>query len=181
MRPHSYTPEIGNELLRRFASGETIKHICEDDSMPSRSTIYEWIADKDREDLREFHKRYEIAKKAHALALADDVIDIADDTSNDTIVKTSRGGDEYEVPNNEWIARSRLRVETRLKLMGKRAPDLFGEQLQIGGNGGGPIEINDVTDRNILRRIAFALAMGLKAQQEPPQQARVIEDHSNEA
>lgn len=169
-RPTDYTVELGQRILIEFAGGKTILQICEAEDMPHRSTVYRWIA-SDKSELAEFKAEYLIASKAHALALADETLEIADDTSNDTITKTSKNGEsEYEVANSEWITRSRLRVETRFKLMAKRAPDLFGEQLQLGGMGGGPIQITDPNNRDTARRIALIMAMGLvnAKKAEPP-------------
>lgn len=160
-RPTIYTEEIGNLILARFAGGETILQICEDEDFPHRASVYRWIA-SDKAEFAAFQKEYLIASKAHALALADEVLEISDDTSNDTITKTSKNGDsEYDVANNEWISRSRLRVETRFKLMAKRAPAMFGEALQLGGMDGGAIKIEDETGRDTARRIALVLALGL--------------------
>jgi hypothetical protein len=45
---------------------------------------------------------------------------------------------------------------------------MFGEALQLGGIGGGPIEINDNNGRDTARRVALVLAMGLANASEPP-------------
>jgi hypothetical protein len=169
-RPTDYTEELGRQILTEFAGGKTILQLCASEDMPHRSTVYRWIA-SDKAELAGFKAEYVIASKAHALALADETLEIADDTSNDTITKTSNNGEhEYEVANTEYIARSRLRVETRFKLMAKRAPELFGEQLQLGGVGGGPIQITDPNNRDTARRIAMIMAMGLMnaKKNEPP-------------
>ena len=179
LRAHvTFRAEVVDELLSRFAGGESISKICRDDHMPSRATVYAWIADVESKDadIQDFIRRYQIAARANALSMADDCVDIADDTSNDTRI-VGREGEEREVVNNEFINRSRLRVETRMKLMAKRAPAMFGDTLQIGGMENKPIEINDTNQqRDTLRRIAFALARGMK--NVTPQQ---IEDKSEDA
>lgn len=58
--------------------------------------------------------------------IAIDCLEIADDTSADTI--ETRYGVK---PNKEFIARSKLRVETRLKLLAKWHPKKYGEKLEI--------------------------------------------------
>lgn len=159
-RPTLCTPEISGELLRRFAAGETIKAICEDEHMPHRSSVYYWIA-AEGEEFAEFQKAYGPAQVAHALALADDCLDIADNTDHDTRTISRSDGSEYDVANTEYIQRSKLRVETRMKLMAKRAPALFGESLQLGGMGGGAIKTEEVGERDLGRRLAFTLVKGL--------------------
>src|SRR4030042_4530103 len=57
-------------------------------------------------------KRYAQAKKVQAECIAEEMLDIADDGSNDlmTIVK---GDKEYKKDNKEVTNRSRLRIDTR--------------------------------------------------------------------
>lgn len=58
--------------------------------------------------------------------IAVDCLEIADHTADDTI-ETARG----TMANKEWLARSKLRVETRLKLLAKWHPKKYGEKLEI--------------------------------------------------
>ncbi len=124
--PTVYTPELAAEICRRLCGGETIKRICEDDGMPDRSTVYQWM----RDDHEGFARQAERAREAGAYAMADDALDIADETSRDTIV-TERG----EQANSEWINRSRLRCDVRLKLMSKFNPRIFGEKIDHTSGG----------------------------------------------
>ncbi len=61
--------------------------------------------------------------------LVDEIIDIADDSSNDRIIDDGR-----ERCNGEYIARSRLRVDTRKWLASKLAPKIYGLQQQQDEN-----------------------------------------------
>lgn len=165
LRAHvTFRAEVVDELLARFAGGETISKICKDEHMPARSTVYVWVADVESKDadIQDFIRRYWIAARANALSMADDCVDIADDKSGDVRI-VGRDGEEREVADTEFIGRSRLKVDTRFKLMAKRAPALFGETLQIGGMEGKPIEVDDkAQQRDTLRRIAFSLAAGMR-------------------
>lgn len=167
-KPHGYTPEIGAELLRRFSGGEFIKAICRDAHMPHRDTVYSWLSDP-RPELVEFRRLFKLAEVAHSYALADDVIEIADGGSRDRKLITRADGSEYEVVDNEVLGRSKLRVDVRMKLMGKRAPAIFGDNIGISGPGGEPIQIEDKGDggmRDLGRRLAFTLAAGLRIAQQ---------------
>ena len=64
-------------------------------------------------------------------AIAAECLAIADDTRDDTI-STDKG----DFPNKEWILRSRLRVETRLKLLSKWDPKRYGDKIEheVGGD-----------------------------------------------
>lgn len=66
---------------------------------------------------------YMAALKARAILEGEKVLEIVDDTSNDTI--PGRWGD---VPNNAAVNRSKLRAESRMRLMGSWYPKLFGEK-----------------------------------------------------
>lgn len=60
-------------------------------------------------------------------AWAEDIVHIADESRHDT-VETETG----EHADNEWIARSRLRVDTRKWLLSKLLPKQYGEKLALG-------------------------------------------------
>jgi hypothetical protein len=60
---------------------------------------------------------------------ADEIVFISDDSTLDYVTKVGRNGREYEAPDHEHIARSRLRVDTRKFLMARVAPALYGDKL----------------------------------------------------
>lgn len=75
-------------------------------------------------------KQYARACKERCEALADEIIDIADDTKNDkTIV------DGVEMTNHEAINRSRLKVDSRKWLLSKLYPKKYGEKLDVTSDG----------------------------------------------
>jgi hypothetical protein len=78
------------------------------------------------------------AREAGFDQIALDALSIADNSERDTVL-TDKGG---EIPNSEWISRSRLRVETRLKLLAKWDPKRYGERIsqEISGPDGGAIQ-----------------------------------------
>ena len=122
-----WTREIADEICERLIGGEALMHICKDEHMPSESTVLDW-ADRDREG---FAAEYERARRLQAERFADEILLIADDTSGDTITRESANGNEYEVANHEWIARSKIKIETRKWLMGKRDRRKYGERVEV--------------------------------------------------
>jgi hypothetical protein len=102
--------------------------------MPSPSTIFKWI-----NDIPEFSDKYAHAKEAQADYFAEELLDIADDGSNDWMTKRF-GETEVEIPNPEVLQRSKLRVDTRKWLMSKFKPKRFGDKVQHTGEDGGPIQ-----------------------------------------
>lgn len=119
-RPSLYSTEIFDGICDRLANGELLNAICKDANMPDRATVYRWIkVDDDR------RRKYDLARQHCMDALSDTILDIAWDASKDTTT-TERG---TPVANHEWIARSRLKVDTLKFLMAKINPMRFGDKL----------------------------------------------------
>ena len=93
------------------------------------TTIFKWL--RERED---FAKQYARATEERTEALAEDILDIADDGSNDFMTIT-KGDVSYEVENKEVTNRSRLRVDTRKWLMSKMKPKKYGDKLDLTSDG----------------------------------------------
>lgn len=72
------------------------------------------------------NEQYLASLKARALVMSEEIIEIADDSSND-MAHNDKGGD---VPNNAAVNRSKLKVETRRALMGAWHTKMFGEAKQ---------------------------------------------------
>jgi hypothetical protein len=88
-----------------------------------------------------FSDQYARARQAQAFGLADEILEIADDGSNDTYAT-----DSGEMTNYDVIARSRLRVDTRKWYLARVLPKLFGDKQQVEHSGpeGGPMEVRTV-------------------------------------
>lgn len=129
MGVHStYTDKIADEICERLAEGESLNAICADEHMPSRKTVYNWL---DEERYTVFLHRYTRARERQAETFIDQCVDIADSTDRDTLLKQTKSGDVVEKPNGEWINRSRLRVETRLKLAEKLYPTKYTPRREV--------------------------------------------------
>lgn len=118
-RPRAYKEELAKEIIQRMASGESLRAICADDHMPARSTVMLWVA----EDEEGFSDRYEKACYARAHYWADELLDIADDGSNDWMERRDKEDEQIGWrENGEAIQRSRLRVDSRKWLLSKMLP-----------------------------------------------------------
>lgn len=131
-RPTKYTQKLANEICQRIAQGETVRSICRDKKMPSTVTVYSWLLDEDK---KEFLNQYEKAKNVQAELMFEELLEIADDGSNDWLTKQNKDGSEYDVPNPEVVQRSRLRVDTRKWYLSKVLPKKFGDKLDMTTNG----------------------------------------------
>ena len=153
-RPTKYKPELDTEICDRLAQGESLVSICRDVRMPSTVTVYAWLSNPKRSD---FLNRYTYARERQAETFIDQCIDIADDNTNDTIITEGKDGKEYERVNHDHINRSRLRVDTRIKIAEKLSPKKYSTRHhELSGPDSGPIEIN-TTPEETLRRFAFML------------------------
>jgi Bacteriophage Sf6, terminase small subunit-like len=145
-----YTEAAAMEILRRVASGETLRQVCRDAHLPAESTVREWRLD-DREG---FAARFTRAREMQLEAWADDQIEIADDGTRDFVERENKSGEgTHQAFDGEHVQRSRLKIETRRWLMSKLRPDLYGERLAVDGN-------MRVSHANLLDRLAAAEAEG---------------------
>ena len=121
---YALTSDLEQTICFRIAHGESVRNIAQDEAMPSSATIYEHLIES-----KQFQEQYARAREAQMEAMSDEILAIADDSTNDTMT-IKRGDLEIEVADNEWINRSRLRVDTRKWLMGKLAPKKYGDKIQ---------------------------------------------------
>lgn len=111
--------------------GESLRTICLADDMPTRSTVHLWLAKH-----QEFSDRYAIARARQADTIFDEILDIADDGSNDWMQRhDDEGGNIGWKENGEAIARSRLRVDVRKWMAGKLRPKKYGDKLEVEHSG----------------------------------------------
>lgn len=145
-----YTPELAAEICKRLAAGESLLGICEDPLMPSRETVYQWVI-KDRQGFADSYAR---ARDAGLDRMADEVLNIADDGSNDWMLRNDPNNPGYQA-NGEHQQRSRLRVDTRKWYLSKLAPKRYGDKLELSGPDGQPIGAN--TAHDALGQLVIAL------------------------
>lgn len=138
-RPSTYAAELAQEICRRLADGQTLREVCRDEQMPSESTVRGWALD-DREG---FSAQYTRAREIGYLAMADELLEVADDGKNDWLERQDEESKASYVLNGEHVQRSRLRVDTRKWMLSKALPKLFGDKVtqEHTGPGGGPIQI----------------------------------------
>jgi hypothetical protein len=91
--------------------------------MPGKATVFRWLGANE-----EFRDQYARAREAQAEALADEIIDIADDGHNDWMER-NQGDAAGWVQNGEAMQRSRLRVDARKWVASKLLPKKYGDKL----------------------------------------------------
>lgn len=118
-RPTDYNEAMASRICEAVATTTLgLNKICERyDDFPSKFTVNLW-----RFKHPEFSVQYAQAKLFQADLLAEECLDIADDSSDDTIINA----EGYDVCNTEWINRCRLRIDTRKWLAAKLLPKQYG-------------------------------------------------------
>jgi ribosomal protein S11 len=126
-KPVDYGPEVTAVICERLALGESLRSICRDAAMPSMAAVMNWL---NREPA--FVEQYVRARELQAEYLVDEIIEIADDATNDYMQKLDRDGKQIGWrENGEFLNRSRLRIDARKWAAGKMAPKKYGEKVEI--------------------------------------------------
>jgi hypothetical protein len=120
--PSTYTADIAAAICERLSEGEPLRWICRDEGMPKRRTVSDW-----RKAHPEFDAEFLLARKEGFDAIAADCLAIADDGSRDY----TEDKDGHQVVDHDHIQRSKLRIETRLKLLAKWYPTKYGDKVQV--------------------------------------------------
>lgn len=124
------------EICARLSTGEPLAQICRDMHMPGVQTVADWAAADDSISVSIAR-----AREAGFDAIAADCLAIADDSSQDfkqVFVAGDTPDDLAKAPkafDSEHVQRSKLRVDTRLKLLAKWDPKRYGEKQQVEHSG----------------------------------------------
>lgn len=131
-------------ILLEIEEGASLRSILRREDMPNQNTFFEWLHNDEEKS-----KQYARATEKRADVIFEEILEIADETSRDTIYT-----DKGETPNSEWMQRSRLRVDARKWMLGKMNPKKYGDKIQTEhsgeikstiislGNGINPNEVN---------------------------------------
>lgn len=150
-----YTPELAEEVCERLANGESLRSICRDEHMPSDFAVRNWVI----HDLNGFASHYTRARDAGLDVLADEVLEIADDGTNDWMEKQGKNGTSFIAENGEAMARSRLRFDARRWYLSKLAPKRYGDRQAVELSGS--IEIRDMSDEDMRAELAALVSQGV--------------------
>lgn len=158
----SYTDEERAEIvahvLVQVAGGRFVSRVFNEDKttangikMPAPSTFWLWVF---QDETCELSDKLTRAREHGIEALLDETLDIADETKFDT--KRNEAGNE--VPDSEWITRSRLRVETRMKLAQMLKPKKYGPKIDVT-SGNEPVKLDETA---MAAKIASLIKTGLE-------------------
>ena len=131
-RPTTYTTDIAAEICSELADGKSMRTVCEQDHMPSMSTVFKWLVEHP-----EFSEQYAKAKEECAEAMVEDMLSIADEPASMT------GDGKIDSAD---VAQKRLRVDTRKWIASKLKPKKYGDKVQqeVSGPDGGPVQVSTI-------------------------------------
>jgi hypothetical protein len=131
--PVEFSQELADAICEAVANvPRGLDFICETTAgFPDARTVRKWL-----QVHTAFRDAYSLAKKQQADLLFDECLEIADDSSGDRKVIRKNDGSEQVVLDTEFVARSKLRVDTRLKMAGKLAPKKYGDKLDLNATVG---------------------------------------------
>lgn len=135
-RPSAYDADVAERILAQLMDGVTLREICRADDMPARSTVQLWAAN----DIEGFSGRYARAREIQLDEMAEELLEISDDGSNDWMLRKRDDGSTDEVVNHEHISRSKLRVDTRKWLLSKLMAAKYGDRTVLAGDKDAPIQ-----------------------------------------
>lgn len=145
-----YTAEAADFILEKLAEGLSLREICRtfrDQVNADERTVRQWAID----DVDGFGARYSKAREIGYHSMADELFEIADDGRNDWMERVNqRTGATEEVPNNEHMNRSRLRVDTRKWFLSKVLPKIYGDKIAVTGADGGAVQTVQRIERVIV-------------------------------
>jgi len=143
-RPSSFTPEIAQEICQKIGDGLSLRDICSEAGMPSRQAVNRWLHENEN-----FRYQYAHARELQIQHYADEILQIANDGRNDWMIREdAKTGHQSTVPNTDHIQRSKLRVDTYKWLLGKLAPKVFGDKVEVEQTGRVKINIKIGGDCN---------------------------------
>ena len=117
------TEENKNIILDLVSSGMSLLAISRLEGFPSDFVIRAWMREDDS-----FYTDYARAWSARADKLIDEVMEIADDSSGDWTDRVNREGEVIgRRIDPEAVARSKLRIDTRIWIAGRMKPKKFGK------------------------------------------------------
>lgn len=127
-RPSTYTQAVADAICARLAGGESLYSICKDPDMPGWTTVWQW-----QQKHEEFANNSARAKERGCDFLAEQCLEIADTPEIGT-ERTIKPGRKVEVREGDMIQHRRLRIETRMRLIGKWSKR-YGDKQQIEHTG----------------------------------------------
>lgn len=133
-----FNQDTADAICARLAEGASLRKAAAEAGIAA-STVLTWC---DQEP--DFAKQYASARARGYQLLADEILEISDDSKDDSYIDANGN----ERTDAEVVARSRLRVDSRKWMLSKMLPKVYGDKIELGGS----LDVNTKIER-ITRRI----------------------------
>jgi hypothetical protein len=111
MATTAYKPGLAAKFCAAVAEGDkSIRAICKMPGMPSKATVFRWLADNE-----EFQKLYALAKDEQADTFVDEIVEIADAAPGTKV----------------GVQKAKLRIYARVVAAQKMKPRKYGNAAQL--------------------------------------------------
>lgn len=128
-RPSTYSDAIADKICERIAtSSDGLVKICEEVGITTE-TAYKW-----RGQFEKFADKYARARADQAQLLADEIVNISDETQVGEIV-TKKGDGSIEIKRADMIEHRKLRIDARKWIASKLLPKKYGERVELEHSG----------------------------------------------
>lgn len=126
-RPTKYRQSVARAICMRLALGQSLNEVCRTKGYPSKVTVFAWL-----HKYPDFLNQYQYAREIQQHHHLDEMLEIADNATNDWMERHDREGEVvgWQV-NGDHVNRSRLRIDTRKWIMERMAPKTFGSKQAI--------------------------------------------------
>lgn len=126
-RPTKYSKRIADMICIRLALGSSLNALCKQKIYPSKSTVFKWLL-----EIPEFSDNYRRARELQQESNLEEIVEIADDGTNDWMEKLNKEGEIIGwTLNGEHVQRSKLRVDTRKWIMERMAAKKYMPQSKV--------------------------------------------------
>ena len=135
-RPTKYSLELAAEICELLADGNPLRRITRMEGMPTAASVYLWL-----QQHKEFSEMYTRAREDQADALADEIVEIADEQP-ELVQVYDKDGKLVEVKiDSALLAWQRNRMDARKWTAAKLKPRKYGERQILAGDADNPLEV----------------------------------------
>lgn len=119
-RPSRYAADLANRICERVAEGESLRRICRDPDLPSRTTVHRWLSAHP-----DFAGHMAGARELQADSLVEEILEIADSEAGQ-----APSADKVRAQS---LQRDKLRIQARQWCAARLAPHKYGARAQPEG------------------------------------------------
>ena len=108
-RPSIFTDELANEICERISLGRSLRNVCLDKDMPTKTTVMRWLDENE-----DFCDQYRRACEDRETTHFEEMLTIADEV----------------LPETAEVARAKLRIDTRKWVLARMNPKKYSDKVQ---------------------------------------------------